>query len=228
MQRTTMGAVAIVAAAFASGCGAETPYPDARPSGSSQPKTSDESAVGSTHRIPEDFPIDRGLAAAGWQVSAPTHENTGAMPMDICGDFDWQLPLDRLQAGRSNDEDSESRVVYLFGSPDLAHGELSQMRTQADACTRQTFTDRGGETTTVTMTAFAVPSLPPGAETVTLEQAISAEYVTGWLAVRRGPAILVLHAGVGGPGAADKLQSLLDDNAQDLYPEMCTFPEAGC
>lgn len=224
MARTTLGAAVVLASVLASGCaGADDP----RAAESTAP-TKSQSEVGSTHRVPDDFPIDVGLAEPGWQVFAPTHANTGQMPMDICGDFDWEMPLDRLHAGRTTDTSGgEGRTLYLFGSPELARDELGRLRSQAKGCPSQVFTDRGGETTTVRMRPFA-DALPSGADGVTLEQVFDAEHATAWLAVRRGPAILVLSGSVDGSEASEEVRALLTRNAATFYPELCVFPDAGC
>lgn len=214
-------AAAVSLVLLAAGCGAGAGAPAA----TSPTRASAE--PGSSHRIPDDFPIDTGFAEGGGKPGEPVRGDTSG-PMDICGEFVWKLPLDRLTSGRENgDTGAESHQVLLFGSPALARSELAHLRTRTEACHSEVFTDRSGAHSEAHYELLH-PDLPAGADTVGRHSGFGDDYADGWVAVRRGPAIVMITMTTGGPDATGVLEAQLGASARSLYATLCELPQVTC
>lgn len=222
MARTPLVVASLAAPLLlASACGAEAEQgaPPAAPSSAA-------TAAGAAHRLPDDFPLDAGFAAAGGQVEGPTHGDLDG-PMDLCGEFAWSLPLDRLTTWRDGGVDGENRGLLLFGSPELAADELEQLRKRIEGCESQVFTDRSGEQTEIHYGALSA-ALPDGADVTGRRTDGDARHSEGFVAVRRGPAILTVGLTTTGAGAGDRLQPAIDASVAPLYAAMCDLPQVDC
>lgn len=213
---------AVVAGALATACGSSTPGGPAADPPQATTSRPTATASGTSHRLPDDFPLSAGFDRHEGQVEGPTHGDLGVLPLEVCGDFRWQLPKDRIDTWLSANERSETRELVLFGSPDLAKGELGRLRTQAEACHEQTFTDRSGAVTTGEADLF-LPLLPRNADTIGLMRWIDNDHGEAWIAVRRGPVIVVLTETLAGLDAHLEVQRDLTATGESMFEAMCRF-----
>jgi hypothetical protein len=221
-RATAVLAGTVFAGAVATGCGTGTTGGPTAGTATGTTVSPSPTSSGSRHLLPDDFPLTAGFDQHGGQVEGPTHGDLGVLPLDICGDFRWKLPKDRIDTWLSAGERSETRELVLFGSPKLATRELGRLRTQAESCHEQTFVDRSGAVTTGEADLF-LPDLPRNADVIGLKRWVDSDHGDVWLAVRRGPVIVVLTATLAAAGADLRVQRDLTATGASMFEEMCRF-----